>query len=382
MDYSSQSGTIKNQLSGVNDSVSNINGIDFDSVWSGEVHDQLVTTLNKAINDVNTTKENVEKYTEALELLQQYKEIVEKIEALEAELASIPEYEAGIFGVTDAINAIRRASIEAQINELTTKKTELYNKVLTALSSCIEISPEEVNAPSYTNTALFDYTIDPNSLVVKYLTLGPGNVYHGSLYNLYNKTDANGNVIEGSGRQYVNSILASIENTYSGREAVVNSVLASLQLAADKGVKLQYTNSGANTGTIPYNTDEQMADGMDCCAYVSWALNKGTAKPFHWEGVTALANMGEEISYSEALPGDIFVIDETNDGGRGHVGIIIENNPETETFIIADASGAGSVAISEVSYATFQQESAGGFKVRSYEDYYTGAKNNVGPYDN
>ena len=102
------------------------------------------------------------------------------------------------------------------------------------------------------------------------------------------------------------------ENTYSGREAVVNSVLASLQLASDKGVKLQYTNIGANTGNIPYNTDEQMVDGMDCCAYVSWALNKGTAQPFHWEGVAGLADMGEEISYSEAQPGDIFVIDETD----------------------------------------------------------------------
>ena len=164
---------------------------------------------------------------------------------------------------------------------------------------------------------------------------------------------------------------------------MVNSVLASLQLASDKGVKLQYTNIGANTGNIPYNTDEQMVDGMDCCAYVSWALNKGTAQPFHWEGVAGLADMGEEISYSEAQPGDIFVIDETDDGGRGHVGIIIENNPETETFTVADARGPGlGILIRDVSYSALQQEGANGFQVRSYEDYYTGAKNNVGPYDN
>ena len=178
MDYGSQSGTIKNQLSGVNSSVNNINGIDFDSIWNGEVHERLMTVLNDAIKDVNTTKENVEKYTEVLELLQQYKEICEKIIELEAELACIPEYKAGVFGVKDAINSIKRAALEAKINELKNKKVSLRSSIESLMGS-FTFTNTEISEVSYTDLPFLNIKPKNNS-DISHRGYTPGNIYDNS----------------------------------------------------------------------------------------------------------------------------------------------------------------------------------------------------------
>ena len=127
------------------------------------------------------------------------------------------------------------------------------------------------------------------------------------------------------------------------------------QLAADKGVKYCYTNSGANLTSVPYNTNEQLVDGMDCCAFVSWAINKGSEEPFHWQGLQGLSSIGDEINYDVALPGDIFV--KANSDGSGHVGLIISNDPDNKTFIVAEARGPGyGITLNFINYEELQKK--------------------------
>lgn len=191
-------------------------------------------------------------------------------------------------------------------------------------------------------------------------------IYSGDVSKLYDTYDENGQRVAGSGMNYINEQLDGVLMTYTGREAAVNSALMALKLAADKGVKYCYRHEGSNMTSVPYNTNEQLVSGMDCCEFVSWAINKGSTEPFHWQGVSGLSTMGQKIDYVEAQPGDIFV--KYNSDGSGHVGMIIANDLEQESFIIAEAKGFDEdIILDEITYSYLKQR---GYQINSYKEYY------------
>lgn len=208
-----------------------------------------------------------------------------------------------------------------------------------------------------------DYIIDIYDLIRKN---NSSIIYNGDMSSFYNDTEG-----YSSGMEYVNKELDSILKNYSGRYAVVNSALKAIELAADKNVRIRYRHEGSNLESVPYNTNEQLVKGMDCCEFVSWAINKGSSEPFHWLGVSGLYNNGQKIEYEEALPGDIFV---KYTDTKKHVGLIIANDSANQTYIVAEAGGEDTgIWLHESSYASLKTQ---GYQINSYEEYYDDISSN------
>ena len=356
--YSGYASSILGQVDSLNSVLTNVDNLNFEGVWKSQAGEKLLTSLDDLTTKMNTECNNLTSFANAIKKIDKCIEIDEKITLLNAELALID--------TSTEEGAEAAAEIQAQIEQLEQEKEKIKNEVKSAISGFGSVGTEY--AISYSSAIGFDYICkiaELEALLKKCYTYEDGNVA-----NLYSEIQANGL----SGMDYINSQLDSILESYSGREATVNSVLMSIMLAAEKGVKYDYTNNGANMVSIPYNTNEQMVDGMDCCAYVSWAVNKGTADPFHWEGVDGFASMGEEIDISEAMPGDVIVNDK-------HVAIIVDNDVENGKVTIAEAGGMSS----DVHLVTYDSNnlrgnsfSSGSYpKVVSLEDYYTGVESNM-----
>ena len=78
-----------------------------------------------------------------------------------------------------------------------------------------------------------------------------------------------------------------------------------------------------------------MLQGNDCNAYASWAVGQGQEEDFQWLPCGGFLSAGEQIIYSSARPGDVFVY--SNDDSTGHIGFILENIPERGIFIVAES---------------------------------------------
>jgi hypothetical protein len=235
---------------------------------------------------------------------------------------------------------------------------------------------------------------------------------------MYNEYDENGQLIPYSGENYVNQQIANVvAQCRNEREIAVNVSLLFAKLAADKGYSLTYENPGAQGGvdgwevTIPgtsqytyhpdgkfdpsivydknYNNVTQMEEGMDCCAWVSYALNVATADNpaapnpdgFAWKGVGGLNRIGEQVSSSEVKPGDIFIAPSTGNP-TGHTGMIMRieedpNNPGTGKVVVAESGGSKSMySINEYRYTTNPNGTitmlTGGTTFRNMDSIYSG----------
>ncbi len=265
---------------------------------------------------------------------------------------------------------------------------------MTKPAADIQTDSIEVSAPENTislsdfvlEEVSFKYACDVNSLLEKYTNNGPWNSEqaglikigdHGSLYTRYDSVDENGQKIEGTGKEYVENIIDGISISYSGREASVNAVLTILKLAADKGVKLDYQHKGTSESSPTVST-EDVASGVDCNAFVSWALNFGTKEQFNWRHVGGIAECSTKIEHSLSQPGDIlyrrrnesfFINSKGKKVSRGdHIAIIIENNPKTEEIIYAEASGDNIGII--LNKATYTQLTVLGMKAGDMSNLY------------
>ena len=345
--------------------VTNVKKMNIGSIWKGAAATSYVGQIDSIITRINKEKDNIQTFENILDKVEIMKSYDRKIKALESSLSGLDPEEDGS----------KIARIKSSIRWYKNEKKKLKDSVIGLLGS---ISPDAGSESSllFNNTANFDYICDIKELEARikkcyvYFGVDANGKNYGNIANLYN--DAENGI---SGVDYVNGKLNSVLKSYKGREAAVNSVLMSMMLAADKGYKYRYTNSGANGyGGIKYNTNEQMMDGMDCCAYVSWAINKGTPQPFHWEGVGGLKIMGDTVDISQALPGDILA-KSNSDGSGAHVMMVVANNPETGQITIAESGGDSSnVHLSTHNYADYTRQ---GYKAQSLEDYYTGVKSNV-----
>lgn len=359
MGYSAIVASIKGKQTAINDAATAIESIKFDSVWSGGAHDKLTSSLKMITDNLKQQEASISEFCTGLALLQNYKDNKQKISALSASLSVLPNTKE---------HANERSAIQANINELVATNERLRTSIESAMNSVTAIASAGVSSVTV-NYGDLNYMYDLAEIYAMYNTSGQLRKLNDgqSLYKLYDQYDEQGNLVV-SGKDYVEGLILQIQQRYNGREAAVNSALAMLQLAADKGVKLDYEHKGTR-GQEPYVPTEQVASGVDCNPFASWCVDKGTPGGFQWRPVGSFKSVGTTIPYEEwyrAQPGDVFVSD-------GHVGIIVANYPDRKEIITAEASGSTAGIITKTkTYATMRQY---GNQIQDMTNVYNGTEN-------
>lgn len=380
--YKETSTNLNNNNTAMSTAIGDAKALNYNGVWSGTSHNTLTTALNDTLTKADKALQDLENFSAAMDLLDQYKANKEKIEKLTAERDSISVPDAEKFPAEAAAAAARINELNAQITELTEKNKSLRVDIEARLSLFTEISVSlDLIVYDVKNTQQYmDFVFDIYELKAKYdnrwgdkdgITGDPLTKLgdKSSLFNLYNELDENGNPIKGTGKAYIEGIITQIQNEYSGREAAVNCALAMLQLAADKGVKIDYHAHG--TDADPYTSTADVALGVDCNPFTGWVVDKGTPGGFQWRPVGNFKSVGETLEdWTQAQPGDVFVV---SNGSSNHVGVIIENNPETKEFICAEAKGQDVGIV--LNTRTYQNLDSGGYQIRDMTNVYNGTEN-------
>lgn len=340
MSYGEKAAAIRKKCSLLEEFISVVKKVSFDSVWKGDAHDTLTTNLSTSITKLTTQRENALKLAEALEKLEKYKN----------NDTSINKYQNSLSGLDSENNAQEITNIKSRISSLNKENSTLKTEI-NSLISGIGSASSEFEVVNYEDTENYgDYIVDLgeflslfNSGSLKKITDNGG-----SLYNYYSEDE-------------VDSMLAEIKSQCSGRDAAVNCALGIMELAAEVGAKLDYDWGGGHT-TI---TDvDHLANGVDCSAFASWAINQGASETFTTRTTASLVNVGTKISYEDAQKGDILVY---NSGGSGHVVMIVDNDPETQQFLVVEASGSNAGVIMQTrSYSSM----SGTYQARDLSSVY------------
>ena len=367
MGYIQTSAKGKNEATNLESTQKNIGSLTFDLIWSGSAATSLISSLSNITNKLNTERAKLAGFFQALDLVGQYKQNKEEIARLKFQLMCIPDTEK---------NSGERAALQAQISQLEQENQVLRNQIegilaqITPVGSSTNLVAHNVEFNYVTGVdellALYDYRLTEEE---KAAGIGLLRQLKGSarLDTYYNQVDENGNVIEGSGYQYITGILNTIKNTYTGREAAVNTALTLLKLSSDKGLKLDYKHQGTNQN--PYVSTAYVMNGVDCNPWTAYCVDKGTPTRFQWRPVTGFLSVGTGISYenwSQAQPGDVMV-------NQGHVGIIIENDPANNRFVVAEAKGQDVGIV--LNYRTYSNLKSGGYSIRDMTNVYNGTEN-------
>ena len=348
MGYSSIATSIRSKNSVVSESVSAISNISFSGNWKGSAYEGLTGKLNDLLDKFKKEQENVLTYANALDKLQKYKDNKKLISEYKAKLSSYP---------TTAQYKNLRAKYSNAISTTENNNVALRKEIVEIMSSFGAVSSEPITLDlgAITNGNV-NYTVDVHALLEIYKS--------GKLTKLADGVSLYKYVPE----EQVLQMLSNIQTQYSGREAAVNSALLILSLAAENNVKLDYEHKGT-AGIEPYVPTAQVASGVDCNPFASWVVDKGTENGFQWRPVGSFKSVGTTISSSnwdQAQPGDVFVSD-------GHVGIIIENNPDTKTFICAEASGQNAGIILQT--RTYSSLKSNNYQIRDMTNVYNGTEN-------
>ena len=348
MGYSSIATSIRSKNSVVSESVSAISSISFSGNWKGAAYEGLTSKLNDLLKKFKAEQDNVLKYANALDKLQKYKDNKKLISEYKSKLSSYP--------TTAKYKNIRNQYSNAIS---TTEKTNasLRKEIVDIMSSFGAVSTESITLDlgAITNGNV-NYTVDVHALLEIYKS--------GNLKKLADGESLYQYVPE----EQVLQMLSNIQTQYSGREAAVNSALLILSLAAEHNVKLDYEHKGT-AGIEPYVPTAQVASGVDCNPFASWVVDKGTENGFQWRPVGSFKSVGTTIpstNWDQAQPGDIFV-------SEGHVGVIIENDSSTKTFICAEASGStAGIILQTRTYSSLKDKD---YQIRDMTNVYNGTEN-------
>ena len=138
------------------------------------------------------------------------------------------------------------------------------------------------------------------------------------------------------------------------------SVLSNRKVADEK-LKLDYDWGGGHTSVT---STDAVATGTDCSAFASWAINQGAAENFNTQSTAGLIGVGSQTSFEDAQQGDILVY---RNNSQGHVVMIIDNDPETQQFLVAEAASPDTgVVMKTRSYASL----AGIYQARDLSSIY------------
>lgn len=316
MNYATIASNINSALSGFETVTGELTGVSFDSVWSGDAYNTQSNNLSKTVSKINKEINFIKSFTNALNLLQEYKDNKESIDSLHSQynnLADTPE------------NASSRSSLSSQISNLESKNTSLKSSIDLMLSLITNIS-NEIEAVSFTPQEGYKAYAEQIADLYNWNEQGRLSLINDSFFNYVNPDE-------------LNDTINSIKSQYTGRNAAVNCAVGLMHMAAEVGKKISY-NLETTTHTTHYSTYNpetfplsEVVNGTDCSSFVSWAVNQGTNNEFTTKSTQDFKTVGEKTSFSNAQPGDIIV---SNDS---HVGLIVENHPEENYFLVAEEGG-------------------------------------------
>ena len=341
MGYNVIASTINTKTSEMGEIINQISSTKFDEVWKGTAQTKMSTDLQKTIDRLNTEKANVEQFATALHTLQTYKVTKQMLDALEMKLSMTPNTEE---------NQAEISSIQSEISKTKTTK-EILKRQVESMFAAFESITSQVQQVTY-SIGDTSYIIDINEFT-----------------NLFNNNalkkipdDGQSSLYDYIPSEEEDAKMNSIKEYYSGRYAAVNCALGIMDMAASQGLKLDYDWGG---GHSTVSTNKNMAVGVDCSGFASWAINQGSQETFNSRSTASLINVGNRVDYTEAKPGDILVY---NHDGSGHVVLVVENDPENGNFLVAEAQGsANGVIMNNRSYSSLKN---GGYQARDLTDIY------------
>lgn len=143
--YQDTSNSLGSNNTSMSSAITNIKGVSFDGVWSGESHTALTSSLNGVVEKADTSLSQLETFKETLALLDQYKANKEKIADLTAQRNAIvvpapTKYNSNSAAIAAAEH--RRAQLAKEISELEAKNKELRASIESLLSTITEINNE------------------------------------------------------------------------------------------------------------------------------------------------------------------------------------------------------------------------------------------------
>ena len=292
--------------------------------WTGKAHDTLTSNLTDAKSTLSSQISALENFANTLDNVQKYVD----------NKGQISNKKSALSGMDPEKNASSIATLNSQISALQSENDSLASSIRSSLSGISSTGKKysiiETKAPTSTGQLSFDV----KSLLSKFTSGSLKKMADGdSLYNYYSKSE-------------VQSYLNEITSKYKGRDAAVNSALAIINLAAQKGLKLDYDWGGGHGSQA---STDNVATGVDCSGFASWAVNQGAANGFTPRATGSLISTGAKVSYSQCKPGDLLV---KHSNGSGHVYLVIQNDVENQKFIVAEASGSKvGVKLSEYAYS-------------------------------
>lgn len=168
-----------------------------------------------------------------------------------------------------------------------------------------------------------------------------------TLYGVIAKQEG---ISEEDAKAMVRERLDEVKQNYSGADAACMSILTLMDLAADYGVKMQYTH--ASTPSHMASDIDPAGSGADCCNLVSWAIDQATEKAFPSMNVGQLGlaykgglQLPHNSDYASWNPGDIV----TN--GSEHAMMLVSNDPASGKIIIAEGSSKDNgIRLRELTY--------------------------------
>ncbi len=315
MSYSSIASSIRSKVSLLDSALSAVKGVSFDGLWSGDAYNTQTTNLKDSLSNISKQKDLALKLADALDKLQQYKDNKEKIESLQRTLSGLANTDENASTISDLRN---------QISKLQSSNNSLRSDIVAIVSGFSSVSTKYEIVTHEVSNEYGEYVVDLYDMLMLFksgsLTKIPDSGKK-SLYDYYSEAE-------------VDARLAEIKSQYSGRDAAVNCALGIMDIAADIGLKLDYDWGGghSNDPNVDY-----VARGVDCSGFASWAINQGSAEYFRPRGTISLVNVGTKIPYEDAQKGDILVY---NNGGSGHVVMIVDNDPESQQFLVVEAAGS------------------------------------------
>lgn len=316
MDYSAIASNIDSALSTIESQLNKLTGVSFASVWSGDAYNTQSNNLDTTVSNLKNEMGYLKNFSSALYKLQEYKNNKESIADLRNSynsLSDTPE------------NANSRSSLSSQIDSLESKNTTLKASIKSLLGSVSGIS-NEIELVSFEPQEDYKAYAEQISDLYNWNEQGRLSILNDSLFNYVSP-------------ETIETELNSIKGQYTGRDAAVNCAVGLMHMAAEAGKKISY-NYEPDTHTTHYSTYNpetfplsEVINGTDCSSFVSWAVNQGTNNSFTTKSTKDFKTVGNEIKFSNARPGDIIV------SSGSHVGLIVENHPEENYFLVAEEGG-------------------------------------------
>jgi hypothetical protein len=276
MNYSS----IANNISGKNDNfgmeLNSVSSTNFDGVWSGPAHDNLTSNLSDAVTKVKSQIEEVSRFAEVLNMVQEYKDKKERITALRNTVRKCdPKYH------QDAINRYN-----GEINSLSSSVSELKKQITSALNSFSSVN-NDMDPVTYTlDNAYKTAATNAKDLEVESISTETGVAYRG--------TNTTISVVPGS--------------TYGGNKTSTRSYVYSS--SGTYSPKSNYANTGAtvSTGDVTQTLSQYEDTDGDFVHYYQYnykdSYGYGTTIASSGCGPTAMAMVLTKMTGKKVTPVD------------------------------------------------------------------------------